>query len=239
MVLGTSDVVSEQVVRDLRAASPKAIVERVGGATRFDPMLAVARRMKAIEPARPVGTAVLVSGWNWPDAAAAAPLAAANGWPILLADGDRPRWQVENALRENGVGRVVVAGGTDVVGPSVIAHLATMGSAAPTETVRLEGPDRYGTAAAVAAWGLDRHGLVADRALLASGGSYADALSAATLGARGRAPLYLVKPGELSTPTQAALEAASPRITQLWGIGGTGVLTPSVWTMARSTADVP
>ncbi|HUG86999.1 MAG TPA: cell wall-binding repeat-containing protein [Euzebya sp.] len=60
----------------------------------------------------------LASGLSWPDAVVAAPLAAANGGPLLLVGDELPDVTVD-ALRRLAPTRLLVVGGEAAVTPAV------------------------------------------------------------------------------------------------------------------------
>lgn len=227
MIIGTPEIVSPAIVKQL-AALGVGSVERLGGRTRYDTMLQVAQYMHRHNDG--AHTAVVVSGRAWADAASAASLAAANGWPIILANGDDPAVQTFAAVKACDATRTIVVGGTGAVGPNVAARLPGV--------TRVGGADRYDTAARLAAFSL-REGLLPDRVMVASGESFPDALAAASLGARARAPLLLTPRSTLATVAGDFLASVAPRVTAGFAVGGTGVLTDAVWAEARRRADLP
>lgn len=216
IVLGGTDAVSSTVDSALRAAGITAI-ERVGGADRYETALRIARRMR--DPDRVIDTAVVVSGRDWPDAVAAAPLAAANRWPLVLADGDRLPPASETILAEYGVTRTIVAGGTAAVGPTLERDLPA--------AVRVGGADRYETAAALAAFSLDE-GLLPGRVIVATGRDFPDAAGAGVLGARARAPMLLLGHGMVPPAVAEYLLTHPDTLTDLWVTGGPDVIPDDV-----------
>jgi putative cell wall-binding protein len=102
-----------------------------------------------------------------------------------------------------GVRRVVVG----VVAAGLVAVGGLVGSARAATGVsvsRVFGSDRYGTAQAVAAQAFPAGATIA---VVASGLSYPDALSAAYVAGRVRGPVVLTDPNSLSVPAQQALQS--------------------------------
>ncbi len=152
-------------------------------------------------------TAILVTGVDYPDALAGSYAAGWEGAPILLVERDRIPDATLGMLNDLGVSRVVLLGGRAAIGVGVEAALDERGF--PFE--RIAGEDRYETAVAIAR----RYGhepgepLDGDRAaLLASGESFPDALSAGPLATRARLPLLL-------TPRDRALPAVDDVLEDL------------------------
>ncbi|MHB1340566.1 MAG: cell wall-binding repeat-containing protein [Coriobacteriia bacterium] len=217
IVLGGTSVVSGAVAAQLKSKAGCTSVERVAGANRYDTCLAISRRMR--DRTRTITTAVVVSGRNWPDAVAAAPLAGANDWPIVLADGGYLPTQSKTVLAEYGITSTLIIGQTDVVGAGVARVV-------PSPT-RIGGDDRYATAALLAEYSLS-HGLLPGRIMTATGAAFPDALSAGMLGARAHAPLLLVRNTDMTAPTREYVTAHSAAVSDLWLIGESDVIAESV-----------
>ncbi|MEN6429614.1 MAG: cell wall-binding repeat-containing protein, partial [Coriobacteriales bacterium] len=213
IVLGGTSVVTDAVLSQLKSKAECTTVERVAGADRYETALAISRRMR--DRTRTIKTAVVVGGRAWPDAVAAAPLAGANDWPVVLADGGYLPAASKKILAEYGITSTLIVGQADVVGP-------TVASAVPSPT-RVGGDDRYATAGLLARFALDR-GLLPGRIVVATGGAFPDALAAGTLAARARAPLLLVKKTDPTAPTRDFLGEYRTTVSDLWVIGGLDVI---------------
>jgi putative cell wall-binding protein len=84
----------------------------------------------------------VATGGNFPDALAAAPLAAAQGWPLLLAHPTTGLSTASANLIGTHADRALILGGTGAVSPAVESSLDTLlGGAA--NTTRLQGLNRY------------------------------------------------------------------------------------------------
>lgn len=225
VVLGGPSVVSENVQYQAATLRPTATVERLAGSTRYDTMLVIARRLAQVSPVR--GEAYLVSGADWPDALAAAPLAAVRGCPVVLTRPDALSRQASTALREWAVARTIIAGETGAVSAAVEA-------AAPGPE-RIGGADRYETATLIAERGLIA-GLLPHRVVLATGSGFPDALAASGLAARLQAPILLTPPSDLTTATVEYL-AADRGITVVYVAGGTSMVSAAVEQRAVELAE--
>ena len=144
-----------------------------------------------------------------------------------------PRRRVRRVV--GGAAAVLVACAALVagVGPSAAAG-ASVGA---TEPERLAGPDRYGTSLAVArAYAAQRGGRL-DAAVLVSGRSWPDAVTAAGLAGRLDGPVLLVGPGGLSGEALEFLRTAGA--SELVAVGSESVLPSSALASARSVdADI-
>ncbi|MCS5713990.1 cell wall-binding repeat-containing protein [Herbiconiux sp. CPCC 205716] len=157
-------------------------VSRLDGATRFDVAVAVA------DEAFP-GTAPVVyvaTGTNYPDALSAGPAAVAQGGPLLPVLPDAVPDVVAAKIAALKPARIVVVGGTDSVRDSVRSTLAQLVPDARID--RLAGADRYEASRAVVADAFTTE----PHAYVATGGGFADALSAGgAAGSKGE-PVVLV-----------------------------------------------
>jgi putative cell wall-binding protein len=123
--------------------------------------------------------------------------------------------------------RVVALGGTAVVPDSVLAAAADAAGGATTD--RLSGPDRFGTAAAIAAAFGE-----AGRVYLATGLNFPDALAGGPLAALDGAPILLAAPGGLPAATSGALGEILPN--RVVALGGTTVVPADVLAAAADAA---
>jgi putative cell wall-binding protein len=168
IVVGAVGVVPFVVQAELTRAG--LTVRRIAGEARFDTAALVAREVGA-----PSGTVVVAAGRAFADAVAAAPVAAQLGLPVLLAERDALTPDTAAAVGDLGAQQAIVLGGLAVLDDAVAAALP-----APQ---RVSGTDRYGTAAAVATFGLER-GVEARIVYVATGRAFPDALAAGPLAAR-------------------------------------------------------
>lgn len=223
VVHGGVAAVGDAVPTWIAAAAPGAEVRRLEGAERAATAAAVAIA------GWPDGasTVVVASGADWVDALAAAPVAAAATAPLLLVGAGEVPPATAAALDALDPDRVVVAGGAALVGEQVLAQLAGGGAAVE----RVAGPDRWSTAAALAAEvGAGPGGAV----FAAAGHTWPDALSAGPAAARSGAPLVLVAPDGVPAATAAAVLALDPAHAVL--LGGTDVVSDAVLTELGAAA---
>lgn len=211
VLLGGRTALSDRIQTELLSRTTVRSVERLEGATRYDTALAISRRM--YDPTKETTRAVIVSGEGWPDAAAAAPLAAALNVPVLLVRRYDLPAQTTSALAEWKTTSTIVVGGESVVDTRVVEALPT--------PIRLSGPTRYETAGEVARFGLGE-ALLPERLLLATGAKFPDAISGASLAARLRAPVLFVDAHDVPSPTREYLFDNRHELTRVIILGATG-----------------
>ncbi len=145
-VIGGPSAVAPAVLDALPAGVE---VERISADDRYGTAAAVARALAGTAPVgeldgRP--TALLATGADFPDALAAGPLAYRMHLPVLLTRPDAVPAATGEVVRELGVERVLLLGGSAAVSPAVEEQLRASG----LQVERLAGQDRAQTAAAVA-----------------------------------------------------------------------------------------
>jgi len=183
------------------------------------------------------GTVILTSGTEWPDALAGTPLTRPMDAPVLLTQRDSLPSSTRDRISSQSPVRIVVLGGVGAVSDAVVdAAVAATRRASHTVTVeRIAGDNRYATAAAIAT----RLGIPADgRVFVASGESYADALSVAAYAATGPIPILLVEPGRVPEATRQLISANASSIKQFEIIGGEGAVGKEVVKELQDTGRV-
>jgi putative cell wall-binding protein len=208
VVLGGAAAVSDEVVAMLEQQTGVAAARLPGGDRYGTAALASAS-------AYPDGadTVFVVTGQNFPDALAAGAAAARIDAPVLLATRDGIPAVTAAELVRLAPGRIIVVGGSAAVGPEVEAALAAHAQVVE----RIARADRYATAAAIAERFFPETG---GEAFVATGASFADALTAAPAMGQVGAPLLLTSPIELPASARTELCRRAPdRITIVGGVG--------------------
>ncbi len=190
----------------VEAALPGAQIVTVVGADRYNTAVLLAEELR--KKIGKVTMVVLASGDKFPDALSVAPLAAKNGWAILLTPQVGPLPTV--AADEMGV-----LGATQalVVGTHVLP-------AAPVGPyTKLVGSDRYDTSAQIAAYAKSM-GLSFTHVALATGENYPDALVVAPYLVPDSGILLLTQPTAVPAPIRGVLvaNAADIRIVDFVGL---------------------
>lgn len=210
---------------------PTIPVERVVGEGAESVAAAIAKR------SHPAGadTAVIVATNAPSDALVSAPLARQVGGPLLLTAADRLGSDARTALADLGVKRVILVGRTASGSSEVGADALRAGY----DVERIAGPDRYATAARLAAHLVTAGGGAREILLLRShpaeeAGGTPDAVVAAPLAAASLSPVLLTTSSALPPATRTALRdmgASAPMVI----VGGTAAVADSV---AQELADL-
>ncbi|MFP5322954.1 MAG: cell wall-binding repeat-containing protein, partial [Acidimicrobiia bacterium] len=179
---------------------------------------------------------VVATGEKFADALAANGLAGALGAPVLLTLQDSLPAATADALVDLGAETVYLMGGTSAVSQAVEDELA-----ADYTVERVQGDDRFGTAAAAGAaiaatddgnplTGGDGVGSTEDgvTAVLAFGFKFPDAVSGGAIAYAGRLPVLLTGTDEVPQATLDALESLG--VEHVLVVGGTSVIASSVET---------
>ncbi|MDO9463843.1 MAG: cell wall-binding repeat-containing protein, partial [bacterium] len=174
-ILGGTSAISSEVEDYLLYKGQE--VERIGGVDRFETAVMIANRLA------PQGaiTAVVVYGFNFPDALAAASYAAAAGMPILLTDTLQTPEATLDAINDLDIQNVIVVGGTQVISNEVVKNQFP-------NAIRVWGGDRYETAVALA----EHFQPSGDLVFIATGLDFADAITGAVLAAKQNRGMLLV-----------------------------------------------
>lgn len=228
-ILGGEGAVSLAVENALKAelGTAPGVVERIAGDNRYATADAIAAEVMALQGAAYDGTALVATGGDFPDALAAAPLAAANGWPLFLA---HPTTGLSAASKGvmGAAQRVLILGGTGAVSSATETYLNTTYGDADVD--RLFGANRYATAVAIASFGVTDAGLVWNGVGIATGENYPDALAGGVLQGRSGSVMLLTTSASLSGDTASALSAHKGVIDTVTFFGGTGAVTPATRT---------
>jgi putative cell wall-binding protein len=201
-------------------------VERIAGSDRFDTAVKVSRS------AFPTSSAavVLASGETFPDALSASGLCGAADAPLLLTTKSLVPATVTAEIHRlmpapHGLHTVWIVGGTGSVSSAVFDELNADGY----DVQRVAGADRYATAVAVAGKIRDLLGPTAtQRALVARGDAYPDAMTASALAVSQKIPILFTRSSSLPPVTDAALSDLG--VAHAWVFGGTGAVSTSVAT---------
>lgn len=184
VVVGSAAAVGQNVIDQLEAyVDDPSDIERIGGANRFE-----TSRLIVEDAWGPGGadSAFFATGYNFPDALAAVPAAAMWDAPIILVPGtsgslDTPTRSLINRL---GVQVAHIVGSEAAVSAGIQAGIESI---VGDQWIRYAGVNRFATAVLISIVNFD----VADRAYLATGYNFADALAAGPSAAAEGAPIYL------------------------------------------------
>ncbi|QBI20825.1 cell wall-binding repeat-containing protein [Egibacter rhizosphaerae] len=164
-------------------------------------------------------TVLLATAWDYPDALAAAVLAATEDAPLLLANRDGLPQEVVAELQRLDSEEVLLLGGEATLPAAVEDELAALG----LTTRRIAGADRFATAAEAARMA----GAQTGEAALASGRDFPDAVSAGALAATPeQLPVLLTEEDSLPAVTEEAL--VDLQVERIHVVGGEAVVHEAV-----------
>ncbi|MBA2578598.1 MAG: cell wall-binding repeat-containing protein, partial [Euzebyaceae bacterium] len=168
---------------------------------------------------RGAGTAFVATAVEFADGLVGGAAAGLHAAPLLLVDGSASA-ETAAELHRLAPDQIIVLGGSAAIAPSVVDDLAATTGAT---IQRLEGPDRYGTAGAVAAEMMPSD---VETVYIASGTDFPDALVAGPAVAVENGALLLVTPTDIPQPIADALGRLHPR--RIIILGGSEAVHDSV-----------
>ena len=187
--------------------------ERIFGSDRYETAVEISR--KGWEQS---DVAVIATGRNYPDALSATPLAYHHNAPLLLTNTTTVTQSVKDELKRLKVKKVILIGGQSVISSNVEKEVKELG----IKTVsRISGVDRYETSVKIA----EQLGFT-DRAVVATGQSFADALSIAPIAASLAMPILLTK--KSGTPDSVSHYIEESMFEQFYVIGGESAIPEMV-----------
>lgn len=216
-IIGGTSAISTAVQDTLKSlVYPRVtVIERIGGSDRYNTAALIAARIKALRGGAVPRKVVIASGRNYPDALSAAPLAAAAGWPILLAAPDGLPAATADSIDSLGAASSLVVGGVNALGTQVLDALP--------DPTRVAGETRYSTSREIAEWGVAQDVLAPQAVGFATGLGFPDALAAGPMLARSRAALLLTDPQD--TGLYSWLEMRGTTVNAMDVFGGTAVIS--------------
>lgn len=158
---------------------------------------------------------VIATARQFPDALVGGPLASLLDAPILLTEPGYLPSGVAAEIRRLGASSAVVLGGQSAISADVVDDLAALGISR-TQIVRIGGTDRYDTARLVAHRVCEGTGL-GERAAVAVGTNYPDALSVSVLASRLGMPILLTRGDTLSPAAAEVLDTFGTTETLIAG----------------------
>ncbi|CAN5336654.1 hypothetical protein BH23ACT9_BH23ACT9_24120 [soil metagenome] len=224
VLVGGPGVLAERIEDDLAAALRRVTIDRLSGDSRFATAVAVSE----VIAEDVVDTVYLTSGREFADALAASPAAARAEVPLLLTEAGELPPDTAAELDRLRPDRVIVVGGTSAVSDAVAT---AAGNAARADVVRIAGPSRFDTAAALVEEGFD--GTV-EALMVATGDSFADALAAGAASVSTGMPLLLVTGSDVPRVTRRQIERLRP--DRIVIVGGDAAVAAHV---GRQLAAIP
>lgn len=190
------------------------LADRISGENRYDTAVEVSKKGWSTS-----GKAVIATGGDFPDALSAAPLAAYQNAPLLLTKTDSLPQSVKDELKRLKVTEVTLIGGLGAISPIVEMELKALGIKA-TSIKRISGKNRYETSVNIA-----KQMKTSTQAVVATGSTFADALSIAPVAGSQKMPILLTKPNGL--PAEVKAHFAAKAYSKTFIIGGKGAVSDS------------
>lgn len=223
-VLGEFRAIDDDVFAEVEAIPGVEGAVRLGGVDRYETARLVAEEVVSLQGEAFEGKAFVATGEAFPDALGASPLAAYKGWPVYLAPHPVIADETIQAMQNAGVTDVVLLGGDAAMpeGTEVVVL------AAGFNAVRIDGADRYETAAKVASYGVNAADMMWQGVALATGEKFPDALAGGAAQGQSGSVMVLTMKSSLPTPTSEVLGANKYRIGDYKFLGGTDAIAQSV-----------
>lgn len=181
VILGGDSAVIKTVEDSIRKLNINK-VERIAGDNRYETARKIAEQMNIKND-----TAFIVYGNNFPDALAAAAIAAKKGYPILLTDTKELSYDSYQIVKD--MSKAYVIGGDSVISDSIVESIPN--------GERIDGNHRYETAANL----IKKMKLDPKLIFIVNGETFPDALSGSVLAAQQNANLLLVEPNKVPFDT--------------------------------------
>ncbi len=214
IIVGGTSAVSQKVEDMLKLDH---ITERIGGIDRYETAALVADRVTKLTGNK--SAVVIARGDDFPDALTISALAIKESTPILLVRPNSIPEFTKARLDAYNPSKITVAGLTAAVSANVETQLK-----AYAPVTRLGGQDRYETATVIAAYTYP----TANRAIVASGEVFIDALAAGPLTNDYGAPILLVGKNHVPQALKNYLAGEGSEIKRLTIIGGVNAISAAV-----------
>jgi putative cell wall-binding protein len=231
IIIGGTGSIHTSVVSELE--SMKLSTLRIDGSDRFEVAYKISKQLNQ------TGKAIVTYGLNFSDALAIAPYAAKNGYPILLTYKDKVPNFTKKALTEMNINQTYIIGGEGSVSREVSDQLP--------QPTRIGGANRYEVAANI----IRQLSIPTEKVYMATGLTFADALTGSVLAAKDSAPLVLTYPKFIPSETiniigdkninkfailggPASVEDQSFSVFHNWEVTKSGSGTPQGYTSKTS-----
>jgi len=215
-------------------------VVRIAGENRYETAAAIAGYVNETagdDLPESYRTVLVANGGNFPDALSAGTLAYRNGHVLLLSPQSSIPPASRGAIQSLGANCAVVIGGTAALSTRVASEAGEALVSGGCGVERIAGANRYETASLVADSFVALNG-APRQATLVSGVNFADALTSAPIAGRNQ-PLLLTTTDQLPAATSAWLTQHRNSLTQLFVIGGTTAISPTVIDQANQALTPP
>lgn len=222
IIIGGTTAISQGVETEIRNALTGETVERIFGPDRYSTSLLIAGRIKSIRGNITDGTAIFVTGANFPDAISAGAVSAYKKYPIIYT-GSSISSSTLSAINNLGIRRSIVVGGTSAV-PDIVKN--TLPGA-----IRISGADRYQTSINLASWATSNiSGISFTNLGVATGRDYPDALTSSVLMSSLTAPgLTLLTDYQMPSTVYNFISSKKASISHIYVFGGTAAVSTTTF----------
>jgi N-acetylmuramoyl-L-alanine amidase len=200
VIVGGTGSVSDNVVSNITSLGISNIT-RIAGKDRFEVSKNIANEIGLN------GTAVIANGLVFADALSIAPYAATNSYPILLTRNNELPLGIQKLLAAETITKSIVVGGEASVSNGVFNQLPSAS--------RIGGKDRYEVGANIA----KNYGQNRSKHYIATGLTFADALTGSVLAAKENAVILLTNTDRFPDSTLGVLSQKNVPVTILGGVG--------------------
>ena len=197
----------------LASSSMIPLTERLSGENRYDTAIDISKDGWQDG----ADTVVISRGYQFPDALAGAPLAYKLDAPILLTNDKKLTDVTAKEIDRLGAKKAIILGSDNAVSPAVEEELRNMN----LKIERIGGEDRFETAQLIA----EKLDSPSNKAVVAYGYNFPDALAVAPYAAKEGMPILLTRKDELSPFTKEALKGTKETIV----VGGDDVVKSNVY----------
>lgn len=210
ILLGIFLAVCSIIILNSKAYAADPSITRYGGHDRYETSVEVSKNNFTSS-----GNVIIASGQDFADALCASSLAGKYEAPILTTAKDKLRDSVVSEIKRLGAKSAVIVGGDGVVSDAVKLQLQNMG----ISVKRIGGHDRYETSIDIA-----KEVGGSSEIALASGESFADALSIAPVAAAKGIPILLTSKDGMTSSVKKYIDENKAGKT-FYVIGGEGVIS--------------
>jgi N-acetylmuramoyl-L-alanine amidase len=224
--MGGTGVISTAIENELKT-DMSLNVTRIGGKDRYETSVLAAKELGSFNDI------VLASGEGYADALSIAPIAASQGYPILLTSKNSIPESVKDYISSN---KSLIKNSYVIGGDGVISDSSVSGLPSP---IRLMGNDRYATNVSVinhfkSSMKFDK--LYVVRGNGPKGNEFADALSVSSLAAKTSSPVILTY-NTLSETTENFIKSNIEKDTDIIAVGGTASVPDSLISTIKSIVE--
>ncbi|CAN7175743.1 N,N-dimethylformamidase beta subunit family domain-containing protein [Rossellomorea sp. LjRoot5] len=226
MIIGGEGSINPKVVTQINQSKISNLhtISRISGKDRF----AVSENIAMKLP--PSSSVILANGLIFADALSIAPYASINNIPILLTKSNDIPSSTLKLIKEKGISAVTIVGGNSSVSKEVEQLL-------PVKE-RIGGKDRYEVSANIAKKLFPE----SRQSFIATGLTFADALSGSTIAAKSKGPVLLTRPNHTPDLIHSYLISRQPEKITIFGgsasVNEKVIYKPGKWEVDKKSSSI-